>query len=314
VDEEKTLTLAWPDGHTTVYRPPWLRQHAYEHAARVARRFQPTLWNASLGQTLPEVSYEAVMASEAGLLEWMRHLRVVGVCLVRGVPAEPGTVGLVAQRISFLSNSNFGYIMEIQQPTPSPDKAVSTMYALKPHTDFANRELQPGLTFQHCLEFEAVGGETILVDGYYAAEELRRQNPAAFELLATTPIEFVYQDPDNVSRAKSPMIQMDADGGLSEIRYSNAQVAPLAIDPELVLPYYAAYFKFVSILRHPALEVTVHLRPGDLLSFHQRRVLHGRKAYNPNSGRCHLQTCHVDWDEFMSRLRVLEARRHSAIQ
>ena len=36
------------------------------------------------------------------------------------------------------------------------------------------------------------------------------------------------------------------------------------------------------------------------------RVLHGRTAFDADSGRRHLQGCYVDRDELRSRLRVLE--------
>jgi alpha-ketoglutarate-dependent taurine dioxygenase len=38
------------------------------------------------------------------------------------------------------------------------------------------------------LEAEAPGGDTLLVDGFAAAELLRQQDPAAFELLRTVPM------------------------------------------------------------------------------------------------------------------------------
>jgi len=37
-----------------------------------------------------------------------------------------------------------------------------------------------------------------------------------------------------------------------------------------------------------------------------RRVLHGRAAFDPSTGRRHLQGCYVDRDQLLSRIRVLE--------
>jgi len=39
--------------------------------------------------------------------------------------------------------------------------------------------------------------------------------------------------------------------------------------------------------------------------FDNRRVLHGRQAFEP-TGRRHLRGCYVDRSEFQSRLRILE--------
>ena len=42
-----------------------------------------------------------------------------------------------------------------------------------------------------------------------------------------------------------------------------------------------------------------------MIAFDNRRVLHGRNAFNPNSGRRHLQGTYLDLDLLESRLRVL---------
>ena len=49
--------------------------------------------------------------------------------------------------------------------------------------------------------------------------------------------------------------------------------------------------------------------PGDLILFDNRRMLHGRAAFDPQSGVRRLEGCYLDRDEILSRLRVL-ARRH----
>jgi gamma-butyrobetaine dioxygenase len=51
--------------------------------------------------------------------------------------------------------------------------------------------------------------------------------------------------------------------------------------------------------------------PGDLVGFDNRRVLHGRDAYDPGAGRRVLRGCYIDRDDVLSRLRVL--RRHPRV-
>ena len=60
------------------------------------------------------------------------------------------------------------------------------------------------------------------------------------------------------------------------------------------------------ILRDPELEYVFKMEPGDCQVFDNRRVLHARAAFDPNSGPRHLQGTYVERDDFMSRLRVLE--------
>ena len=55
--------------------------------------------------------------------------------------------------------------------------------------------------------------------------------------------------------------------------------------------------------------MNLRLGPGEMVGFHNRRVLHGRRAFNPATGRRLLRGCYVDWDEVNSRIRVLSRQR-----
>lgn len=46
----------------------------------------------------------------------------------------------------------------------------------------------------HMLEHKGTGGETLLVDGFNAANNLKQKNPEAFEALCRIPIEAEYID------------------------------------------------------------------------------------------------------------------------
>ena len=48
------------------------------------------------------------------------------------------------------------------------------------------------------------------------------------------------------------------------------------------------------------------LKKGNILSFDNRRVAHGRTEYNSNSGQRHLQGYYMDRDEIQSRLNYLK--------
>ena len=45
---------------------------------------------------------------------------------------------------------------------------------------------------------------------------------------------------------------------------------------------------------------------GDIVTFDNWRLLHGRQSYTSSCGkRRHLEGAYLDWDEVMSRLRIL---------
>jgi gamma-butyrobetaine dioxygenase len=300
------LDLTWPDGHRSRFSAAWLAQHAYERDHRVARRPQRTLWDTNRMRTeLPEVDFADVMSGDDGLVHWLGLLRRYGFCIVRQMPTADGTVLELARRVGNLRDSNFGLLWQVES-RPVPDSLAYTSVKLTAHTDLVSREAQPGLQFLHCLVNDSTGGESILVDGFAVAEELRRTEPAHWVTLTSTPVAFRYQSPDTDVSAAFPVIRLDADGGYYEVRYSNALMAPLAVDHDRVLPFYAAYRAFSELLRDPRFELSFRLGAGDCEVFDNRRVLHGRQEFDPQTGPRHLQGCYVDTDDWLSRLRVLQ--------
>jgi gamma-butyrobetaine dioxygenase len=52
--------------------------------------------------------------------------------------------------------------------------------------------------------------------------------------------------------------------------------------------------------------ICLRLGEGQMVVFDNRRVLHGRRAFDPATGKRRLRGCYVDRSEFTSRLRVLQ--------
>ena len=69
-----------------------------------------------------------------------------------------------------------------------------------------------------------------------------------------------------------------------EIRYNNALLGQLDVEPVLVKPVYGAMRAFAAFLRDPANEYRLRMQVGAMLVFHNRRVLHDPAAFNPNGG------------------------------
>jgi gamma-butyrobetaine dioxygenase len=191
---------------------------------------------------------------------------------------------------------------------PDPDSLAYTAHALSPHIDLVSREMLPGIQLLHCLVFEATGGDSILVDGFACAAELAATDPASFELLTATPLPFRYRDGASTDvSARVPLIRLDTDGSVREVRFSNALLAPLDVTPDRMLPTYRALRAFGGLIRSGRFELRVRLQPGDVMCFDNYRVLHGRAEFDPNSGHRHLQGCYVDRDDVLSRMSTLEA-------
>jgi len=60
-----------------------------------------------------------------------------------------------------------------------------------------------------------------------------------------------------------------------------------------------------QLFHSDAYQLEFTLKPGQMVAFDNRRVLHGRREFDPNSGAHHLQGTYLDRDMLASRLRVL---------
>jgi len=306
IDSQGCLCLDWSDGHQSRFDPGWLRAHAYDRQSREERRAnkaQSQLWDSHL--QLPVFDYQALMDDPKALLQWLLALRDIGLTQVRGAPTEPGSLALIARRIAFIRESNFGVLFNVQSKADADSNAY-TAFNLPLHSDLPTRELQPGLQFLHCLVNDATGGESIFVDGFAIADALRREDPDAFRALCEIPVEFRNKDRHSDYRCLAPIIALDALGEVAEIRMANFLRGPFDTTEQQMPRLYRAYRRFIALTRDARFRVIRRLDPGQLWCFDNRRTLHARNAFDPTSGARHFQGCYIDRDELLSRILVLQ--------
>ncbi|MBH3403719.1 gamma-butyrobetaine dioxygenase [Pseudomonas glycinae] len=306
IDTDGCLRIDWQDHHLSRFDAGWLRAHAYDNESRTERlaaKPEPFLWRSDL--QLPVFDYAALMNDNAALLQWLLAVRDIGLTQVRGVPTEPGSLKLIAQRISFIRESNFGVLFNVQSRADADSNAY-TAFNLPLHTDLPTRELQPGLQFLHCLVNDAEGGESIFVDGFAIADALRQEDPASFKALCEIPVEFRNKDRHSDYRCLAPVIALDALGRVAEIRMANFLRGAFDTSVEQMPLLYRAYRRFIAMTREPRFRVMQRLNPGELWCFDNRRTLHARNAFDPATGARHFQGCYIDRDELLSRILVLQ--------
>ena len=173
------------------------------------------------------------------------------------------------------------------------------------HSDNPYRHPSPGIQLLHCIEADAPGGDTLLVDGFAAADLLRREDPAAFDLLAQVPMNFRYVDAQTELVARQTLISVNQEGAVTAVHFNNRSADWLDAAPEVTGPWYAAYLQFARILKRPELALIFRLAVGDCVVMQNDRTLHGRTAFDPNLGRRHLQGCYIDRDGLESRRMTL---------
>ena len=103
----------------------------------------------------------------------------------------------------------------------------------------------------------------------------------------------------------APLITLDRNNDFNDIRFSASYMGVMDCSPDKMDKFYIAYRKLLELLHDEKFEINFRLEPGDIYSFNNRRVLHGRKEYDPNSGERHLQGYYIDRDEIIGRLNFL---------
>ncbi|TDX31726.1 gamma-butyrobetaine dioxygenase [Modicisalibacter xianhensis] len=303
------LLLSWADNHVSRFDPVWLHQRRLENAAFTPAQIVPPRRPWHVGFTPERVSHTDFMEEEGdGERQWLEALLRDGLVLLDDGPLVEEEVSRLAGRIGPMRATNFGARFDVRSK-PNPNNAAYTPIALALHTDLPNWRQPPDIQLLYCLQNEAEGGESTFADGFTVAEILRQESPEHFRILSETPIDFRFQDEEHDIAIRAPIIELDEDSRPLEIRFNNWIRDTLRLPLHDVDAWYAAYRHFWQLLHDPRHQIEFALAPGQMIAFDNRRVLHGRRAFDPNTGKRHLQGTYLDLDLLESRLRVLSRQR-----
>jgi gamma-butyrobetaine dioxygenase len=305
--ENDELLIDWSEqDHHSDFSGSWLRTHAYSGDLKPENRPASRSWDNRFLDHINSVNYIDLMQDNETLYEWMKQLDRDGLILVRNMPSTQTALNEVTNRIDYQRQTNFGVTFEVKTE-PKPINLAYTSLALPLHTDLSNQETPPGYQFLHCLANESAGGESTFADGLKILEDLREEDKGCFELLTHHAVPFRFHDDEHDIYHHHPIINLDHQGNIIELKY-NAHLASIFDLPEDVMhDYYLAYRELMARVRSPKYRIALKLTEGTMAVFDNRRVLHGRKAFEP-TGRRYLRGCYIDRTEFQSRLRVLGKR------
>ncbi len=296
------LQISWDDGTATWISTATLDQLLTSPDAPNGPPLH--LWSDASTIDPPIAGVADILETEAAVDQLVATLYTFGFAQLSGFSGGHAEVDALARRIGYPRSTIFDPIWTL---APDLNEHEDTAYSdifLGPHTDGTYSHDAPGLQMFCCVERSGSGGESIVVDGFAAAEDLRSSRPDLFDVLTTVDVPAHYVEPGVELRASRPAIRLSPTGTVQQISFNNYDRSPMLLGDAAMTKFYEAYGEFHRLLNQPHRWRTVRLEPGDVLITDNWRGLHGRMAY---TGRRVFHGCYLNHEDFESRHRLAQA-------
>ncbi len=298
-----------PGSHRSEFSIDWLFDNCYcinsqtdEHSESTKKLWQKSTFEAEL----PRHSYPDFCQLSATKIAALQAVKDYGFVILDDVPCRKGQILNVIAEFGFVRETNYGPLFEVRSKIDANNLAFTNL-GLGCHLDNPYRDPVPGIQLLHCLQSSTTGGDSILQDGFMAANILRDEDPQHFEILSKQWINYRFRDANADLRSRAPMFEVNDKNEIIKVRYNNRSIETLKLDPNKVCAFYAAYRHYAEILEREALQVRFKLNPGELMIFDNTRVLHARSEFSEGGVR-YLQGAYSDLDGLYSTLNMLNSK------
>ncbi|PFH59306.1 hypothetical protein XA68_12569 [Ophiocordyceps unilateralis] len=312
--DDDGFVMRFPDHHTSRFTWDWVREQlpGFEILDMNPRKSMK-LWNREiLLRELPEVEYSEVMdpSSQEGMAKLCSKIRQSGICFVTGTPVTPEATKELIESIGPIRQTHYGGFYDFQADHSKADSAY-TNAALDLHTDTTYFTEPAGIQALHLLSHtpssdepsdEKLGGETILVDGFFVAHRQRMEFRSHFDLLQRAPVRWHASGNADVAVIPDkdyPIIGTHL-GVLQQIRWNMADRGFLSLDVHAG-KMIGAMRSWDSIMRRPENKYQFQLAPGRVLLMDNWRILHGRTAFTGDRRIC---GAYISRDDFVSKWKL----------
>ena len=308
--ESGVLKLKWPmhsisgqiREHDSEFNIDWLAKYRYRAKTRTLFPAEIKWDRESLTKAMVPVRFEE-FSSPSGFRKALNMINLYGICFLKSVPTvDDCQVEQIGKKFGHLQETFYGGSWNVKSDINSKNIAYTSLH-LGLHMDLMYIESPPGLQLLHCLENTVVGGTSLFVDIFNAVDELKLNNPREFEILARVPVRFHYVNDGKHYEYNRPTICKDFTGDY-KIFYSPPFQGPLNVHVDDADDFYSAFAIFEQLISQEKYLYKYLMKPGDCVLFSNRRVLHGREAFKPDSGTRWLKGAYVGLDEIENCIRI----------
>ena len=304
-----TLKINWSEGnHNSVFKLKWLRDFCYTEKNQHPYVPYYKLWDSKIIKKtkILKHDYKKIITNEKELKRWLQTMHSYGIAIIQNAPTQDKSGFKILDKIGKYRETFFGTPFEVIN-IPKPNNQAYTADALANHSDLPYYEYVPGYQFLHCLVNDAKGGSSTAVDSFAVANFLKKNHLKRYKLLTENNV--IFKDNDftqkNVRVQKSPIIKVNKNKDFEEVRINLGAMGTLDLDPKIMDEFYGAYIFFYKQLHSKKFQISFKLKAGNIFCFDNRRILHGRTQFDPNSGNRHLQGYYIEREEITSKLNYL---------
>ena len=297
IEDNSKIEVKWPDMNKSVhYSGDFLYKNSLEN---ISSNSGEALWDKqSINNAELEIKFYDLDKNE-GFKNLLQTIKTYGFSIINNCPTEMKTVEDIANKIGYVRNSIFGDLWSFESNTEMADSAY-TQEELRPHTDGTYNHDAPGLQLLLCCEYEAEGGESIMVDGFKIAQILRENNGTSYNILSEIDIPGRYFGDGVELIAKRPVFKF-RNKKLIQVSFNNYDRGDFRLPNNKINDFYTAIRAFDKLANAKEMQWRQILKPGQLLIFNNWRVLHGRSEF---SGKRKMSGCYINKEDFESVCRM----------
>lgn len=202
------MTLNWEDGHESIFPLHYFKSHKFdketsEKYLRTEYRLPKIPWSKNDSDfKMPRYSLEEIMFNSDGkeMKRWLTGLCQNGMAILEN-PIRKSRPDLMKKFIQamfgFCKETHYGGEFLVQNRVSDITNVAYLNGNLQLHTDLPYYDYVPGVTVLHYLKQSREGGKSTLADGFQIAERIRKEDPEAFEILSTLPVNWVDKGVEN---------------------------------------------------------------------------------------------------------------------
>jgi gamma-butyrobetaine dioxygenase len=275
IKNEDAVHIVWPGSKSATYKSEWLQKRNLSNPQlRQGRKnlFLETTkvpWDrATITKMLKPVNWNNMWSDKKVFYETLLFLNNYGIVLLEDAPTERGQTLRLGKELGYFKPTNYGETFDVMA-MKSPTSLAYTANELGFHTDIPHMYQMPEVQGLHCIR--ATGsedGETLFVDAFEAARQVKTDYPDHYKLLCSVPLEYVDDMTDEQQRsykqfARHPVLNFGDDGNLKYVAWSNLLRSwYYDLSPEEIPKVYEAMEIFQNYLYKEENFIKFRFKPG----------------------------------------------------